>query len=75
MLIRYSWDLLCLQNTCLYLSFARWLAFVFEDLLQWKQIAIGKREKGQGVGTFLYAFIEQISQLVSFWRLDLFALK
>jgi len=31
-----------------------------EDLLLRKQIAVGKK-KGEGAGTFLYAFIEEIS--------------
>jgi len=46
------------------------------DLLQGKQIAVGKREKGrEGFSKFLYAFIEEVSQLESFCKLDLLVRK
>lgn len=64
----------CKTPDCI-LSFARWLTFVFEDLLQRKQVVVGKREPVKWVSKFLYSFIEEISQLESFCRLDLFCTK
>lgn len=53
-----------------------WLLCLTGDLLQGKQIAVGKREKGkEGVSKFLYAFIEEVSQLESFCKLDLLVQK